>query len=48
MPLLSVDEGQSPLLAGGKGDNDFMCFTYEEESHLETLRDSLVASRNRK
>lgn len=46
MPLHSVDEGSSPLLQQDS-DGAFLHFTYEEESHLESLRDSLAASRHK-
>jgi serine/threonine protein kinase len=45
MPVQSVDDAVSPLLKSG--DPAFLHFTYEEESTLETLRDSFVANRRK-
>lgn len=50
LPVNSVDESVSPLLRNGgadNGDGAFLHFTYEEESTLESLRDSLAASRHK-
>lgn len=48
LPVHSVDEAVSPLLrGGGDGDGAFLHFTFEEESTLESLRDSFAANRHK-
>jgi hypothetical protein len=48
MPLRSVDETASADAKSLKAEADsFLNFTYEEESYLETLRDSLAAQRRK-
>lgn len=46
MPVHSVDDAVSPLLKA-EGDGAFLHFTYEEESTLESIRDSFAANRHK-
>jgi protein-serine/threonine kinase len=49
MPLFSVDDASADAkaLQGEFQDATFLNFTYEEESNLEMLRDSLAAARRK-
>jgi len=49
LPVNSVDESSmdSRNLLNDQQPDSFLNFTYEEESHLEQLRDSLAASRRK-